>query len=335
MNKRFVIITSINRPSEAVHQFAAWPGWTTIVVGDRKSPPDWACDGVVYLSLPDQLDLAPAFARHIPENTYVRKMIGYLYAFHHGAEAIFESDDDNIPYADSSQVIDADLARRGIMEPTLASECGWINIYSAFGARNCWPRGFPLHQLAAARESSKQIDDALPWGVLQYLADEDPDVDAIYRMTGSEAPVYFARARQLSLARHSYSPFNSQATLWVPETFPLMFLPLGVKDRVTDILRGYMALACLWANGMTLGCASPVVYQERNAHNLLNDFEQEVDLYCRGDAWCQLLKEVPGGGVADSFAAALRMLVRANVLPSTNIEAYLEFQRHLPTGHVQ
>jgi hypothetical protein len=27
----------------------------------------------------------------------------------------------------------------------------------------------------------------------------------------------------------------------------------------------YIAPACLWANGQTLGCASPVIYQIRNA----------------------------------------------------------------------
>lgn len=333
MNRRFVVITSINPPTQAIREFASWPGWTTIVVGDRKSPPDWSSKNVVYLSLQDQDELAPSFARYIPENTYIRKMIGYIYAFKMGAEAIFESDDDNIPYAGSYLQLNSDLAQRGFITPSMSSATGWLNTYEAFGAKKCWPRGFPLHLLASS--TTKEVTSsttALPWGILQYLADLDPDVDAIYRMTNND-PVYFAREKKLSLARRCFSPFNSQATLWVPETYPLMFLPLGVKDRVTDILRGYAALACLWANDTTLAYASPLVFQVRNKHDLLKDFEQEIDLYRYGDDWCKKLVEVPGDGMANSYGAALEMLVTLKVISDTNLQAYSEFKNLLPKSN--
>lgn len=330
MNRKFVIITSIYPATEAVRAFAAWPGWTTVVVGDRKSPPDWACEGVVYLSLQRQLEIAPAFCQHLPENTYTRKMVGYLYAFAHGAEAIFESDDDNIPYPGAAAVVDAHLARRGTLRPALASDSGWVNIYDRFGAQRTWPRGYPMQKLQAVDRAVREQPDGLPWGVLQYLADGDPDVDAVYRMTDG-AEIHFARERQCSLARGSYSPFNSQATLWVPETFPLMFLPLGVPDRVTDILRGYIALACLWAQGHTLGVASPVVHQVRNAHNLLKDFEQEIDLYRHADRWSRELQQVTAAGsFAESYAGALHWLVLQRSVPAMNVDAYAAFVRGLP-----
>lgn len=329
MNTKFVIITSINAPTEAVREFAAWQGWTTVVVGDRKSPPSWACEGVVYLGLDEQLALAPAFCRHLPENTYTRKMVGYLYAFSKGATAIFESDDDNIPYPGAAAVVDGHLARRGALQPALGSACGWVNIYDRFGAPHTWPRGYPMQKLKAADAAVSEDGAALPWGVLQYLADGDPDVDAVYRMSNG-AETHFARQRELSLSKGSYTPFNSQATLWLPETFPLMFLPLGVPDRVTDILRGYIALACLWANGRTLACASPVVYQVRNAHNLLKDFEQEISLYLHGDRWSRELQACGGGGMATSFRNALQLLAVNKAIPTLNFDAYGEFLRALP-----
>ncbi len=331
MNRKFVIITSIYPPTDAVRAFAAWPGWTTVVVGDRKSPPDWLADGVVYLSLRDQLAFAPEFCRHLPENTYTRKMVGYCWAFRHGAEAIFESDDDNIPYPQAAATVDRDLARRGVLAPTLASKNGWVNVYAEFGARDVWPRGFPLQKLHDGAEPVHEDAGAgLPWGVLQYLADGDPDVDAIYRMTNG-AEVHFARERQLSLAPGAFTPFNSQATLWAPESFPLMFLPLGVPDRVTDILRGYVALACLWRHGLTLGCASPVVHQVRNAHNLLNDFSQEIDLYRFADQWCRQLREAgPGDDLAASGRGALQLLHGLDALPARNLDAYDDFVAQLP-----
>lgn len=332
MNNRFVIITSIYPPTDAVRAFAAWPGWTTVVVGDRKSPPDWTCDGVVYLGLDAQRALAPAFCRHLPENTYTRKMAGYAYAFAHGATAIFESDDDNIPYPGAAQVVNAHLAQRGALAPALASDSGWVNVYAHFGAAGVWPRGYPMHKLrdAAVHDGGP----ALPWGVLQYLADGDPDVDAVYRMT-SGAEVHFARGRALSLAAASYTPFNSQATLWLPESFPLMFLPLGIADRVTDILRGYLALASLWQHGRTLACASPVVYQVRNPHDLQKDFEQEIPLYRHGDRWSRLLhRSATGASAAASFRSALQALIDDQALPAFNLDAYDDFValavRHTP-----
>ena len=69
MNNRFIIITSINPPTQAVRVFATWPGWTTVVVGDRKSTGDWSLEGVVYLSIEDQIELFPEFARTLPEYT--------------------------------------------------------------------------------------------------------------------------------------------------------------------------------------------------------------------------------------------------------------------------
>ncbi|MBL1293405.1 MAG: hypothetical protein COB61_005990 [Thiotrichales bacterium] len=322
-NKKFIVITSINPPTEAVREFAKWQGWTIVIVGDRKSPSEWHCGDVVYLSIDEQTKQFPEFAALLPENTYLRKMIGYLYAFRHGAEAIFESDDDNIPYPDAANQIDAALTGQRNIGTTLGVSSGWVNIYSEFGASDCWPRGFPLHHINSASDGVRRggAEDGLPWGVIQYLADEDPDVDAIYRMTRSE-PIFFARDRTFRLETESYCPFNSQATLWVPETFPLMFLPIGVTDRVTDILRGYMSLACLWKSGYTLAYASPVVYQERNVHDLFCDFEQEIDLYRFGDAWSRNLLNVNGRSPMETFYSAIDLMVEAKVLPEMNRTAY-------------
>lgn len=327
MNKKFVIITSINPPTVAVKAFASWNGWSTIVVGDRKSPKEWEIDGVIYLSLDDQFKFFPEYSKLLSENTYTRKILGYLYAFQHGAEAIFESDDDNIPYLHAKNVIESYLNDRRIIEPVLFSENGWLNIYKVFDSQNSWPRGFPIEKI---HTSNALIDtkNKLPWGVLQFLADEDPDVDAIYRMTQGN-PIYFSQNKKISLCKGTFSPFNSQATLWVPETFPLMFLPIGIKDRVTDILRGFISLACMWANGMTLGVSSPIVYQERNQHNLLNDFSQEIDLYLSSDIWCKMLQKVSGGGMDQSFRKSLQILVDNDILPSENLKVYSIFLNSL------
>jgi hypothetical protein len=321
-NKKFVVITSINNPTLAVEEFSKWNGWTTIVVGDRKSPTDWMHSNVVYLSLDDQISQFPVFSKFISENTYLRKMIGYLYAFRNGAEAIFESDDDNIPYPDALFKIDSDLSSRKNLSPVISSETGWANIYKEFGAPHCWPRGYPLAYIQNSPYqvlNNQTMEES--WSVMQYLADNDPDVDAIYRMTHSEE-TYFASHRSYRLHKNTFSPFNSQATLWIPESYPLMFLPIGKTDRVTDILRGYISLASLWKGGSTLGYSSPVVYQMRNFHNLSKDFDQEYELYKYGDIWSRKFKEIKAEAFIDSFRLIIKLLVEEYRLDSINIEAY-------------
>ena len=67
-------------------------------MGDDKSPADWHLEGVVFLSVADQLALPfIGFARLVPQRNYARKAVGYLYALQHGAKLIYESDDDNAP----------------------------------------------------------------------------------------------------------------------------------------------------------------------------------------------------------------------------------------------
>ena len=80
---------------------------------------------------------------------------------------------------------------------------------------------------------------------------------------------------------------------------------------------------------MTLGCVSPIVYQERNPHNLLNDFMQEFDLYVQGESWCATLLKISGGGMGKSFTEALQLLVEMQAIPSVNLDLYSEFQKHI------
>ena len=129
-SNKFIVITSINQPTKAVYAFSKWPGWTTIVVGDRKSPASWVCDNVIFLSVERQLFEYPEFADYLPFNSYVRKMIGYLHAFNNGASAIFETDDDNIPYSNADLVLEADLLSNRLAGSVVSSESGWLNVYS-------------------------------------------------------------------------------------------------------------------------------------------------------------------------------------------------------------
>jgi hypothetical protein len=81
--------------------------------------------------------------------------------------------------------------------------------------------------------------------------------------------------------RNSWCPFNSQSTWFFKKAFPLMYLPCSCKhSECTDIWRSFIGQRCLWEIGEGVTFHSPSeVYQDRNEHDLLKDFEDEIPGY--------------------------------------------------------
>ena len=96
--KKFIVITSIFKPTEAIEAFSKLSDYHLVVVGDKKTPADWHYDNCTYLNVDAQIALSSSLANAIPFNHYGRKMIGYVYAMQQGADIIIDTDDDNIPY---------------------------------------------------------------------------------------------------------------------------------------------------------------------------------------------------------------------------------------------
>ena len=78
-----------------------------------------------------------------------------------------------------------------IIEPKLDENELVYNPYPILGSTQnpCWPRGFPLEKILDAAKSgkveklSKNAQSTTKFGILQSLADIQPDVDAIFRLT--------------------------------------------------------------------------------------------------------------------------------------------------------
>lgn len=280
---KFIVITSIFLPTEAIEKFAKLKDWKIIVVGDKKTAADWSYPGVTYLSPVGQQEVARKFAGLLPWNSYTRKNIGYLYAIAQGARIIYESDDDNIPL--DNWVNEPKFST----DAELLSDASFVNIYSYFTDKKVWPRGIPLRCVLEAEIPKVSVSENLKVGVWQFLADEDPDVDAIYRLTNN-TPIYFNWREPLVLDQGTCCPFNSQNTYFRKEVFPLLYLPSTVTFRFTDILRGLVAQPVLWAAGYHLGFAGATVLQKRNPHDYLKDFESEIPCYLQADRVVQIAK---------------------------------------------
>jgi hypothetical protein len=289
-NDRWIVITSINRPTRAIEVVSSLcrsRGWRAVVVGDTKTPADWNSPGIDFLSADRQRELFGQLAELIPYRHYCRKNLGYLYAIRHGAELILDTDDDNIPYPNFGTAISP------IVRGRLLSGPGWVNIYKHYidgGAIQIWPRGLPLDAIdQAGTVGGSEIEEHCP--IQQYLADNDPDVDAIYRLTTRGAVFFKKDAPSLIVERNAWVPFNSQNTAFFRQAFALLYLPCFVSFRMTDIWRSFVAQAALWSVGRRLAFHGATVEQVRNEHDLMKDFEDEVVGYLGNRRIGQILEE--------------------------------------------
>lgn len=237
-------------------------------------------------------------------------MLGYLLAGRAGCSHVRETDDDNIPLADFYVDPPSSIQAR-VAEPVH----GWVNIYSYFTKRFIWPRGFPLERLhdigrhACPTFGEREVSGPL---VFQALADGDPDVDAIYRLTAPDhTEVHFAREPALLVSADSWTPFNSQATTWPIELLPLMYLPSTCSFRMTDIWRSFVAQRLMPSFGAQLVITPATVFQERNVHDLMRDFSDEIQGYTGYERFIHCLKSTPIKGERNSVLDDLRRLYEA------------------------
>tara|TARA_B100000809_G_scaffold213624_1_gene218093 strand:- start:64129 stop:65127 length:999 start_codon:yes stop_codon:yes gene_type:complete len=271
--KKFIVITSIFEPTEAVISFSKMKEYEFIVVGDKKTPENWECNNVDYISVEQQDASDFELAKVLPYNHYCRKMLGYLKAIKKGADYIIDTDDDNIP---------KDAWDFPAFEQTFDSvrgDLGFVNVYQLYTDQKIWPRGLPLQLISKQFELEKDLSEKdCKVGIWQGLADEDPDVDAIYRLT-NDTPCYFNDRNPVVLSKGTLSPFNTQNTIIRKELYALMYLPTYVTFRFTDILRGLIAQPIMWLYGYELGFTNATVVQKRNPHDYMKDFISEIPMY--------------------------------------------------------
>ena len=318
------VVTTIFEPTEAVRRVGTMDGgWCLFIVGDTKTPRDYLQTSglannsrVTFLTVEEQDNWGRssiqggAFVRAIPFRHFARKNIGYLYAIRNGADFIFDFDDDNIVKLDQDnqpvQIVPMDVVLNNVS--IVLTESRMFNPYPLMqpSESDSWPRGFPLE--AILNTSTQGIlngtkDVALDKiGVIQYLADGNPDIDAVHRLT-KKLPMTFAPDSNFLLVPwQSFVPYNAQATLHTKPAFWATLLPFTVPGRVSDIWRSYFSEALFREIGLQVVFAPPRVSQKRNAHNVLADMDAELDLYFKSgklieflDSWrAESVDSLPG-----------------------------------------
>lgn len=312
MNK-FIVITTINSNLPAIECYKQMSDWQIVVVGDKKSTRIESKGNLIYLSVEDQKNLEFELIEFLPFNHYSRKNIGYLYAIKEGADIIYDTDDDNFPTSDW-QLPDFHCNRM------IVSSERFVNVYKYFTRYNVWPRGFPLDEIKKYSDDKLKTNMIIDIGILQGLVDIDPDVDAIYRLTVNKK-IIFDKHPQLAIDKGCYCPFNSQNTFWIRNIFPCLYLPVSVTFRFTDILRSYIAQRLMWVDDLRIGFSKAVVYQERNIHNLMVDFEQEIECYLKTKAVVDILESIDlNSNQPDNLLMVYKMLNKKGLVGNMELE---------------
>ena len=318
--KKCIVITTINNPTSQILHYTNIPDWDVIIVGDSKTN-DSAYENIkcIYLGLDQQKEMFPSIYDLIPLKSYTRKMFGYLYAIKNKYDVIYDTDDDN-------QFI-WDINKFNENRPIKTSNTlGFANIYKCFTDENIWPRGIPPKH--SSIDIIPVISDTPPLlcAVIQGLVNNDPDVDAYYRINIQKDSFNFEKNIEydIALGKGCVCPFNTQNTFWVdPSMFYAMYLPVSVTFRYTDILRGFVALYQLWKNDKTIKFTAPSAIQYRNDHNLSEDYESEVIMYQTADKVIALLNKNMDASIQDMY----RLLADEGIVGKNEIEVLNEWMK--------
>lgn len=93
---------------------------------------------------------------------------------------------------------------------------------------------------------------------------------------------------------------------------------------MTDIWRSFVAQRVLWTCDWNLSFHNATVYQKRNEHNLLIDFEHEISGYLQNDAivsdLCNLNLKTGEKFIFDNLIACYKLLTEKKYIGNQEME---------------
>lgn len=296
MNK-FIVITTIQAPTEATIKFSNFEDWQLIVVGDLKTPhEEYKKINCIYLTPEFQEQKYKDLSDAIGWNSIQRRNIGFIEAYRLGAEIIATVDDDNIPYDNWGEKL---FVNNTIQVDTFDCVGQVAEPLSVTNHKELWHRGFPL-QLLKDKNNIEYVGKTTRKVLIQAdLWDGDPDVDAICRIT-KKPIVKFDTEKPFCFTK--ISPFNSQNTFLSREVIPF-YCMIPHIGRMDDIWASYMIQETFKEN---LIYAPATVYQKRNEQDLIRNMENEIL----------------------GYRNTLKFINKTFQIPETSMNAYKQYRRN-------
>ena len=259
----YIATTTINKPTQALKNFAKNNNCKLIVALDKKSKP-FKLKNSIVLSTNYQHNKWKKLSSLIGWNCIQRRNFAVLEAYERGAEIIALIDDDNIPYKNWFTNI---LVNKKINCNEVKTNKLFFDPIGYTNHSNLWHRGYPL-ELVNGRKYKKAKKKLIVPDIQANFWDGDPDIDAICRMIYK--PECKFKKNNFPFFSKKIAPFNSQNTLISRNVVKDYFLFPHI-GRMDDIWASFYVQSL----GYKVVYSKPTVYQKRNVHNLINDFSQE------------------------------------------------------------
>ena len=301
---KFIVTTTIFKPSEALNKFSRIKNWSLIVVGDKKTPHNLYKNNknIIYLSPLDQKKIDPKLSELIGWNCIQRRNFGYILAYKLGAKLIATVDDDNIPYKFWGDKI---FINKKVSINLYFTDQICFDPLSIFkNNQNLWHRGFPLELINKRNYEYKKRIFFRP-DVQANLWNMCPDIDAINRFSVKKENYKFNLKGCFS--SNKFMPFNSQNTFLSRNVIKDYFL-FPFIGRMDDIWASYY----LQGVGAKVIFSGPTVYQKRNVHNTFVDFKKELIGYLNNYKLLENIKKNPNN--------------IKKFLPKRSYEAFLQYK---------
>ena len=98
---KWAVVTTINAPTISIHNVVDQSNFCVVIVADIKTPTkeylELESERIYFLSVEKQEKMQDmAITTELPWNHFGRKNLGYLYAIQHGADVIFDFDDERL-----------------------------------------------------------------------------------------------------------------------------------------------------------------------------------------------------------------------------------------------
>ena len=262
--KKYIVCTSINKPTLAIKKFDLMKDWKLVVVGDKKTPKNYRLKNGIYLSPAKQEKIDKKLSDLIGWNCIQRRNFGLIYAWKQGAEVVAVVDDDNIPYKNWGKKL---FINSKIKTNYYITNQEAFDPISVTNHNNLWHRGFPL-QLLDKRKIYKKLKKIIKPDIQADFWNGDPDIDAVCRM--EYRPNCKFRNKFFPFASNKVSPFNSQNTFISKNVLQFYFLFPHI-GRMDDIWASYYVLSM----GFKVIYGKASVFQKRNKHDLTKDMLKE------------------------------------------------------------
>lgn len=267
-NCKFIVTTTIYKPSLAMKKFSNFKDWNLIVVGDKKTPHDYYKFNkkLIYLSPSDQVKIDKKLSSLIGWNCIQRRNFGYILAYKLGADIVATVDDDNVPLNNWGKDLHLNKKKDFNYFKTNLLVFDPLSIFKF--KKRIWHRGYPVELL---KEEQKLIrtKKILKPDVQANLWNFNPDIDAFNRACISDKNYVFNLKK--AYTSNKISPFNSQNTIISRKALKNYFLFPHI-GRMDDIWASYY----LQAKGFKVVFDKPSVKQIRNQHDIIKDFQEEI-----------------------------------------------------------